>query len=105
MVVAKTDQINPWDIRTWNGFNDHCNPIIVPLDINIHNACNDRCDIINFACACGSWHTVEDFEQHLKNLLVQVTLKEEQEQHTLKEIADSFKRLPDMVKRCELLGR
>ena len=32
----------------------------IPEEINYHNACTDRCDLINGPCACGSWHTFDD---------------------------------------------
>lgn len=74
MVVEKTAQVNPWDISTWER-SQKSKFIFVPDEICIYNACNDRCDCINFACACGGWHSIEDFTERLETLQMKVIVE------------------------------
>lgn len=31
-----------------------------------HNACTDPCDTVSGPCICGAWHTVEEWNEILK---------------------------------------
>lgn len=41
--------------------------ISMPRAINRFNACNDRCDMASGHCACGAFHTLEEWRKY--NLL------------------------------------
>jgi hypothetical protein len=37
--------------------------IVMPVEVDYHNACNERCDVIAGPCACGAWHSVGEWDR------------------------------------------
>lgn len=42
--------------------------IPMPHDINLWNACNERCDMADGPCACGAWHGLSDWRHRASKL-------------------------------------
>jgi len=40
--------------------------LVIPTRICLYNACSDRCDMINFLCACGSVHDIQEIKDKMK---------------------------------------
>ena len=41
--------------------------IIMPLNINVYNANNERCDMAEGPCSCGAWHHIIDWNNDIRN--------------------------------------
>lgn len=50
--------------------------IKMPIAINWHNGSHERCDVAQGPCACGAWHTLEDWPAEIQEL-IQRNLKDE----------------------------
>ena len=50
--------------------------IIMPEHINMHNACNERCDMLIGPCACGAWHKLKDWEDRIPKKEIENVLPE-----------------------------
>jgi len=40
--------------------------IIMPLSVNVFNACTERCDMFVGPCACGAWHHKKDWDDRIQ---------------------------------------
>ncbi len=38
----------------------------IPLEANLHNACNEPCDVIGMPCVCGSWHQPDYYDRRIR---------------------------------------
>ena len=43
--------------------------MVMPENVNLYNACTERCDVANGPCACGAWHNAQETMQRLADEL------------------------------------
>jgi hypothetical protein len=54
--------------ETYGGLKEQLDKALTALEsimlaANIHNACNEPCDVVDGPCACGAWHNLRGLAQ------------------------------------------